>query len=204
MWMVSQFNVLWEFIIYLWPGRIMSFDYQKSIITMMSHGYQGIPNHRRLHSVFNLLFRRTSNKLSNPTLQALCDGSPPVTGGFSLQTASNVENPMSRHCVSWWHWCRALIGESTVSETILKNQEQETITKIAWQENSIIFWLTIPYIDSYFLTVLAFYMHSLQRLVWLSVKQNLLISLIENTSVLEKNPLGIFQRHLVNHRTSEI
>ena len=42
-----------------------------------------VSNHRRLDCLLNRLFRRRSQKTSNICITRLCDGNPPVTGGFS-------------------------------------------------------------------------------------------------------------------------
>ena len=47
------------------------------------NGHPGVSNHRRLVCLFSRLFRLTSRKTSMPALQSLCEGNPPVTGGFS-------------------------------------------------------------------------------------------------------------------------
>ena len=59
-------------------------------ITLTSHERRGVSDHRQLDRMFNHLFRLTSCKPSKPTL--LCQGSPPVTGGFHSQAASNAES----------------------------------------------------------------------------------------------------------------
>ena len=48
--------------------------------------------HRRLNCLAICLFRRTSKKTSKLGVTDLCEGNPPVTGGFPSQRASNVEN----------------------------------------------------------------------------------------------------------------
>ena len=57
-----------------------------------------VSNHRRLYCLFNRLFRHRSKKTSKLCVTGLCEGNPPVTGGFPSQRASNAEN------VSIW-WC---------------------------------------------------------------------------------------------------
>ena len=52
----------------------------------------GISNHRRLDCLLNNLFRRRSKKKSKIHVTCLCEGKPPVTGGFPSQRASNAEN----------------------------------------------------------------------------------------------------------------
>ena len=45
------------------------------------------------------LFRRRSKKTSKLRVTGLCEGNPPVTGGFPSQRASNAENVY----ISWCH-----------------------------------------------------------------------------------------------------
>ena len=60
---------------------------------------EGISNHQQLDcTMFNSLFR-LKQKTSCSTLQALCAGNPPVTGGFPVQRASNAESAS----MSWHH-----------------------------------------------------------------------------------------------------
>ena len=54
--------------------------------------HDGISNHRRLSCLFNPFFRRRSKKTSKLRVTGLCEGNPPVTGGFPSQRASNGEN----------------------------------------------------------------------------------------------------------------
>ena len=52
----------------------------------------GVSNPRRLDCLLNRLFRRRSKKTSKLCVTCLCEGNPPVTGGFPSQRASNAEN----------------------------------------------------------------------------------------------------------------
>ena len=54
-------------------------------------------NHRRLDCLLNWLFRRRSKKIWKLCVIGLCEGNPPVTGGFPLQRASNAEKVFI-----WW------------------------------------------------------------------------------------------------------
>ena len=54
--------------------------------------FDGVSNHRRLYWLLNRLLWRRSRKISKLRITSLCEGNPPVTGGFSTQRASNVEN----------------------------------------------------------------------------------------------------------------
>ena len=42
----------------------------------------GVSNHRHLHCLFNCLFRRRSKKAPKLRVTGLCEGNPPMTGGF--------------------------------------------------------------------------------------------------------------------------
>ena len=57
----------------------------------------GASNQWRLDCLLNRLFRRRSKKISKPRVTGLCEGNPPVTGGFPSQRASNAENVSI-----WW------------------------------------------------------------------------------------------------------
>ena len=54
-------------------------------------------NHRCLACLLNRLFRRESKKTSKLCVTGLCEGNPPVSGGFPSQRASNAENVSI-----WW------------------------------------------------------------------------------------------------------
>ena len=54
---------------------------------------RGVSNHRHLSH----LFRRTPGKTSKLCVTGLCEGNPPVTGGFSSQRASDGKNVSI-----WW------------------------------------------------------------------------------------------------------
>ena len=58
--------------------------------------HDGVSNHQRLACLFSRLFKPTSKK-SKPALLTLCEGNPPVTGGFRSQRASNAETVFI-----WW------------------------------------------------------------------------------------------------------
>ena len=69
-----------------------------------------VSNHQRLNCCFNRLFRRRSKKTSKFHVTGLCEGNPPVTGGFPSQRVSDVEkNPFDDVIASgnkvgttWW------------------------------------------------------------------------------------------------------
>ena len=57
----------------------------------------GISNHQHLGCLLNSLCRRRSKKTSKLRLTGLCDGNPPMTGGFPHKW------PVTRKMVSiWW------------------------------------------------------------------------------------------------------
>ena len=56
-----------------------------------------VSNHRRLDCLLNRWFRHRSEKISMPHVTGLCEGNPPVTGGFPSQRTSNAENVSI-----WW------------------------------------------------------------------------------------------------------
>ena len=57
----------------------------------------GVSNHLRLHCLHNHLFRCRSKKISKLRVTGLCEGDPPMTGGFPSQRASYAENVSI-----WW------------------------------------------------------------------------------------------------------
>ena len=57
----------------------------------------GFLNHRRLDYLFNPLPRHRSKKTSKLRVTGLCEGNPPVAGGFPSQRTSNTENASI-----WW------------------------------------------------------------------------------------------------------
>ena len=70
----------------------------------------GVSSYRRLDCLLNHLFRRRSNKTSKLRVTGLCEGNPPVTGGFPSQrpvTRKIVpfgDVDMRRHEQPWCWW----------------------------------------------------------------------------------------------------
>ena len=58
------------------------------------------PVHWPHDCLFKTMFRQTSKQHQSPALLALCEGNPPVTGGFPSQRASNAESIS----ISWSHF----------------------------------------------------------------------------------------------------
>ena len=59
--------------------------------------HNGVSNHRLYDCLFNSLLRLSSKKTSKTCVTGLCNGNPPVTGGFPSQRACNAENVSI-----WW------------------------------------------------------------------------------------------------------
>ena len=57
-----------------------------------------VSNHQHCECLLNPLFRPRSKKTVKLHITGLCEGNPPVTGGFPSQRASNAENVFI-----WWH-----------------------------------------------------------------------------------------------------
>ena len=64
------------------------------------------------------LFMLETKEKKSSSLLALCDGNPPVTGGFPSQRASNAKSVSK----SWWHHARkkCCIGVAFGTELILR------------------------------------------------------------------------------------
>ena len=56
----------------------------------------GVSNHRRIDRLLNR-FKRRSNDTSKLCVTSLCEGNPPVNGGFPAKRASNAETAFI-----WW------------------------------------------------------------------------------------------------------
>ena len=65
-------------------------------------GIHGVSNHQHLDRLLSCLSRRPSKTTSKLCVTSLCEGNPPVTGGYLSQRASNAEN-----ISIWWrhHGC---------------------------------------------------------------------------------------------------
>ena len=76
----------------------------------------GVSNHQHLDFLLGRLFRRTPKKASKLCVTGLCEGNPPVTGGFPSQRASNAENVSVwwRHHVPYYWQFASRVHESLV------------------------------------------------------------------------------------------
>ena len=70
-------------------------------IRLTSSGCQGVSNHWQIDCLSNGLFRSTSKKTSKIVFLVLCDGNPPVRGGFHSQRVSNAKNIFSVMTSPW-------------------------------------------------------------------------------------------------------
>ena len=70
----------------------------------MYNGHDDVSNHQPYDCLLNRLFRRWSKKTSKVHVTGLCEGISPVTGEFSAQRTSNVENAS----IWWRHHVRPL------------------------------------------------------------------------------------------------
>ena len=66
--------------------------------------HDGVSNHRRLDCLLNRLSRLRSKETSKLRVTGLCEGNPPVTGGFPSQRSLNAENVSIS-----WRWFKLLI-----------------------------------------------------------------------------------------------
>ena len=82
----------------LYFSKIINHSSYLFCISVSRHNERdGVSNHMRLDCLFKRLFQSRSNKTSKLRGTCLCDGNPPVNGGFPTQSDSNVENGSI-----WW------------------------------------------------------------------------------------------------------
>ena len=97
--------------IWLWTFFIVHCDYDKwslwihvtwsKILRWRHKESHCVSNHRRLYCLLKRLFKRRSKKTSKLCATGLCEGSPPVTGGYLSPKASNPENDFHFMTSSW-------------------------------------------------------------------------------------------------------
>ena len=68
-------------------------------VTVKSHGHHGVSIHRPLHCLFNRVAKHTSKK-KKLQVTGLCEGNPPVIGGFPWKRATKAESVF----VLWRHY----------------------------------------------------------------------------------------------------
>ena len=74
-----------------------------------------VSNHQPHDCFLNCLFRSRSHKISKFRVTGLCEGNPPVAGGFPSQRASTTENGFITKSVDngvspLWEACKVSIG----------------------------------------------------------------------------------------------
>ena len=79
-------------------NNICGYDYSSMPRTHQCE-HDDISNHRRLDCLPNRLYRQRSKKTSKLRVTSLCEGNPPMTGGFPSQRALNTENVS----IGWRH-----------------------------------------------------------------------------------------------------
>ena len=98
--------------------KIVSFRFQirmasANLLQWRHNERDGVSNHQRLICLLSRLLRRRSRKISELRVTGLCDGNPPVTGGFPSQKASNVGKSI------WWrHHVNTRNGPLTNTHTL--------------------------------------------------------------------------------------
>ena len=92
------------------------FIYPRSLhlTTMTSQWARRRPNHRRPDCLLNR-FRRRSKKTSKLHVTGICEGNPPVTGGFPSQKASSAKNVS----ISWRHHVMKTRCRGTVQAVLI-------------------------------------------------------------------------------------
>ena len=70
-----------------------------SYITAMSDNRHVVSNHWSTNCLFNIWFRQTTQKHQGSVLPSLCEGNPPMTGGFLPQGDSNA-----KYVFIWWYY----------------------------------------------------------------------------------------------------
>ena len=61
-----------------------------------------LPFNRGYHQLINIWFRLTHHKHQISTLLSLCEGNPPITGGFPTQR--NIKAEKCFHLMTWQWW----------------------------------------------------------------------------------------------------
>ena len=103
---------------------------------------QGISNHRHLDCLLIGWFSRPSKKISKLRVTGLCEGNPPLTGGFPLKMASNAENAsiwwrhhgydfFARRTVTGWMTCtwRSVFRYPSIPMSAWLSQNRSSTTK---------------------------------------------------------------------------
>ena len=107
----------------LWRGPRCSIQFVT--LEWRHNGRDGVLNHQRLKCLPKGLCKRRSKKTSKLRAIGLCEGNPPVTGGFPSQRASNAENVSN-----WWrhhniYFSRTMHHSQLAIHTVLSISEFE-------------------------------------------------------------------------------
>ena len=106
----------------LGPRELMHCSGAPFTTLQWSHNeHHGITNHRHLDCLLSHLFSHTSKKTSKLRFTGLCEGNPPVTGGFPSQRPSNAEN------VSVW-WLHHVTFRDELSQHQVLGMDARAIT----------------------------------------------------------------------------
>ena len=119
----------------------------------------GVSNHRRLDCLLKRMFGRRSKKTSELRVTGVCEGNPPVTGGFPSQRASYAEiiSISWRHHGSHWmrntavlqkYYSKALKAKSTLTKiclvsTLLSTVICDDLFRHSGEQLHINTWLTL-------------------------------------------------------------
>ena len=110
----------------IWSALVILnlFRKHRNALEWPHNGPDGVSNHQRLHCLHSRLFRRRSKKIPKLRVTGLCEGNPPVIGGFPSQRASNAENAS----ISWRHrdifsflnhsWMNGIVTDDLVTQTM--------------------------------------------------------------------------------------
>ena len=93
---VYPIKYAWSFVVFCFVVAMLSVHLE-SPLQWHHNGRNSVSNHQPYNCLLNCLLKRTSKKTSKLHITGLCVGNSPVTGKFSAQRASNVENVSI-----WW------------------------------------------------------------------------------------------------------
>ena len=108
------------------------------------NGRHGVSNHLHLDCLLSRLFRRISKNTSKLRFTGLCDGNPPVTGGYPSQRASNSEFfPSDDVIITWNVFCitgplRGIHGHRRVGILIQRAYNVQLTYSIWWQSQQAV------------------------------------------------------------------
>ena len=114
--------------------------------------HDGVSNHRRLECLLNPLFRRRSKKILKLRVAGLCEGNPPVTGGFLSQRPSNSENVSI-----WWLHHATVSSDSSASRFgwmipnlfRISRYDQADVISPYWSSSLTLLYKISPYFMCY-------------------------------------------------------